>query len=664
MHGKLNWGIIGTGAIAKTFARALAGSKKGNLLAVASRSHTTAEAFASEFKVDHAYDNYESILSDQSVDAVYISTPHPFHAEWTIRACRAKKHVLVEKPMAINHADAMAMIEAAIENDVFLMEAFMYRCHPQTMHLMKLLGEGAIGKVQMIQATFGFEAGFDPEKRLFKNALAGGGILDVGCYPASMARLIAGTEPIEVKGVGQLGKTGVDEAAAAVLKFPNDIVAQLSTSIRVRQDNIVRIFGSEGQILLPNPWVANRTAPDQGKIMLHRWEEHIPREIVIEATETAFTYEADIVGHSILAGLKQAPVPAMTWTDSLGNIATLDAWRDSIGLVYDSEKPENYRTTTVAGTRLRHRDDAPMKYGKIEGIDKPVSCLIMGCDNQKTLPHSAVMYDDFFERGGNTFDTAWIYGGGLQEKLLGQWIKNRNVHDQVVLIAKGAHTPLCTPRDLSRQLVESLERLDTDHADIYMLHRDNPDVPVGEFVDVLNLHRLAGRIKIFGGSNWSIDRIRQANEYAMKNKLIPFSVVSNQFSLARMIEPIWKGCFSASDDESRSWLEQAQMPLLAWSSQSRGFFVQADPNINPTAAAELVRCWYSPENSERLHRVNILALKKKVLPINIALAYVLNQPFPTFALIGPRKIEETRISLKALNVELTTEEMTWLDLRD
>src|SRR5262245_34718066 len=139
MQDKLNWGILGTGAIARKFARALVPSRTGRLLAVASRQQAPADAFARDFGITRAHGTYQALLDDKDVDAVYISTPHPFHAEWAICAARAKKHILCEKPIAMNHAEAMAIIEAARENGVFLMEAFMYRCHPQTQKLMELL---------------------------------------------------------------------------------------------------------------------------------------------------------------------------------------------------------------------------------------------------------------------------------------------------------------------------------------------------------------------------------------------------------------------------------------------------------------------------------------------------------------------------------------------
>jgi aryl-alcohol dehydrogenase-like predicted oxidoreductase len=302
-----------------------------------------------------------------------------------------------------------------------------------------------------------------------------------------------------------------------------------------------------------------------------------------------------------------------------------------------------------------------MKHGRIPGIDKPVSRLILGCDNQPDFPHAVAMFDAFVEAGGNAFDTAYIYHGGHQERLLGQWIKLRNVRDQVVVIVKGAHTPYCNPLDSTTQLIESLNRLGTDYADLYLLHRDNPKIPAGDFVDVLNEHLRAGRVRAFGGSNWSIGRIDEANHYARRNGLVGFSVLSNQFSLARMLDAPWKGCMSATDDASRAWLARAQTPLLAWSSQAQGFFVDQGRSVS-MRGPDMVRCWHGEDNFERLRRARELAQQRGVHATSIALAWVLHQPFPTFALIGPRQLSELRTTLPALDIELTPEEVQWLDL--
>lgn len=660
MSSKINWGIIAAGGIAKSFAKALPHSKTGTLLGIASRSQEKADAFAKEFNVPRAYGSYEAILADKDIQAVYISTPHPQHAEWAIKAAKAGKHILCEKPIALNQYDTQAIIEAARANNVFLMEAFMYRCHPQIAKLIELIKSKAIGDVKIINATFGFNASGAPAtSRIWANDLAGGGILDVGCYAASAARLIAGVangldgpaEPLSLGGAGKLSPvTGVDDYAFALLKFPGDIVAQIGTAVGVTLENNIKVTGSGGTILVHWPWIPAKEGGTV-KITLHKNGAE-PQDIQIETTDWLYALEADVLGNNLAK--KQAPFPAMSWDDTLGNMRTLDLWRNAIGLLYNSEKPENLKP--AHGGKVTKPAKPFIPSGKVPGLAKLASRLVLGVDNQMDYRHAAAMFDDFFERGGNVFDTAHLYGGGVLERNLGTWIKSRGVRNDTVILGKGAHTPWCNPKDLTTQLHESLERLGVDHVDIYMMHRDNLDIPVAEFMDVLNEHVKAGRIKVFGGSNWSLARVAEANEYAKKKGLQGFSAVSNNFSLAVMNEAIWAGCIHVSDDKSIDTLTKSQIALMPWSSQARGFFTDrynADD-------AEMKRVWISPENLKRRDRAYELAKKKGCQPINIALAYVLHQPFPTFALVGPRTIAETASTVQGVTVTLTPAEVTWL----
>lgn len=665
---KVQWGILATGAIAKAFARGLKQSETGELAAVGSRTAEKAEAFGAEFGAPRRHGSYEALLADPGVEAVYVSTPHPQHAEWAIKAAEAGKHGLVEKPIGINQYEAQAMIEAAVANRVFLMEAYMYRCHPQTLRLAELLRERVIGDVAVIQAAFSFQAGFNPESRLWSNALAGGGILDVGGYTTSIARLIAGAarglpfdDPVAISGGGTLHpQTGVDTWAVGTLKFASGIVATVATGIGVNQENVVRIFGTEGNIFLPNPYLAAREGAMPGKIVVNRRGEP-SREIVIDSAVTSFAHEADTVGRAIRAGRTEADI--MSSADTVGNARAQDAWRAAIGLTYESEKPANLKPVTLANRPLRVRAATPIPRGAIVPLDKPVARLIMGVDNQNSAAHAAAVFDDYFERGGNAFDTAWVYGQA-KSVLLGHWIRARGVRDQVVIIAKGAHTPLCTPQSIAAQLTEQLGWFGTDHADLYLMHRDNPEVPVGEFIDALNEEVRAGRIKAFGGSNWSLERVKKANAYAKRKGLQGFSMVSNNLALAEMVKPVWAGCVHVHDADSRRWLKKTQLVLLPWSSQARGFFIPGRARPDKRDDASLAECWYSPDNFKRQARAIELAAKHGVEPVNIALAWVLGQPFPTFPLIGPRTAAETRSSVKALDVRLTRKEMAYLNLED
>ncbi|MHB1001076.1 MAG: aldo/keto reductase [Armatimonadota bacterium] len=668
MSNKLAWGIIGSGNIAKTLARALAASETGELIAIGSRSQKSADKFGDEFNVPRRYGSYEALLADPDVQAVYISTPHPMHAEWAVKAADAGKHILCEKPITLNYPEAMAVFEAARRNNVFLMEAFMYRCHPQTAKLVELIRDGAIGKVSIIQSAFSFNAGYNLDGRLLNDKLGGGGILDVGCYCTSMSRLIAGAalgmpfaEPTSVKAFGLVGQEShVDEYTAGLLKFPDDIIAQVATGVRLNQDNSLRIYGSEGSIVVPSPWIPGRDGIST-TIILNKSGE-ASQEIVIDPPADLYTIEVDTVAAAVSKG--EVSASAMSWEDTLGNMRTLDAWRDEIGLAYPVERADAIYPT-VDHKPLAARSGNKMKYGTIEGVEKPVSRMVMGvmlAGAQMYMPHVSMLFDEFFASGGNCFDTAHIYFGGLSENALGKWINNRGIREQTVILDKGAHTPCCNPIDLTTQLMESLERLGTDYIDIYIMHRDNPDIPVGEFIDVLNEHKNAGRIRAFGGSNWSLDRVDAANEYAKSKGLAGFSAVSNNFSLARMVDPVWGGCISASDPESRAWFEKTRMPLMAWSSLARGFFAIGDPA--DLSNAEMVRCWYSDDNFMRLERLKKMAAERGVPPMAIAMAYALCQPFEMYALFGPATIDEMRISMQALDIELSPDELKWLNLEN
>jgi predicted dehydrogenase/aryl-alcohol dehydrogenase-like predicted oxidoreductase len=667
---ELRWGLIGTGAIAKAFAHGLTQVDAGQITAVGSRSAENARKFADANDLPGAtcHGSYKDLLADDNVDAVYVATPHPMHAPWAIKAAEAGKHVLVEKPMALNHAEAQQMIEAAREMGVFLMEAFMYRCHPQTAKLVELLQQKVIGDVRMVRASFGFKGPDGTEGRLNDPMLAGGGIMDVGCYPASFSRLVASVvtgrsaatpDDLQASGVVQ---DGVDHVAAATLRFDHEqgppVVAQIATSIRAGLDNTATIFGSGGRIDVPNPWTADRNGGGEFKIVVHAGGQRTEHTGSTDAT--AFGIEARLAAEAIVAGKQQADGPAMTWDDSLGNAKTLDQWRAKVGVTYPHETGEHSRPAAGRKPAPQPRPGRPeMRFGRVQGLDRDVSVMVMGCDNKNSLAEAAPVWDHWIEVGGNTFDTAWVYGRKKQQ-IMGQWLKNRGLTEYVNLICKGAHTPHCNPEGITRELHQSLEDFGLDQVPIYIMHRDNPDVPVGEFIDVLDEHARAGRIGVVGGSNWSIDRFQAANAYAKANGKQGMSLLNNNLSLARMVTPVWGGCVSASDPESLAYLEKTGTANFSWSSQARGYFVSRD------ATGMIVggqNNWDSPDNQKRRERAFELAEKYDVSALNIAAAYVLCQPFPSFALIGPRTINEITTSLPGLSVQLSTDELAYLDLR-
>ncbi|HEX8551647.1 MAG TPA: Gfo/Idh/MocA family oxidoreductase [Abditibacteriaceae bacterium] len=335
---QLNWGILGTGSIARKFAEGVLGSRTGKLVAVGSRSQESADTFADKFSISTRHATYEALLADPNVQAIYIATPHPMHMEWAIRIADAGKHVLCEKPITLNASDTAKVVDAAQRNNVVLMEAFMYRCHPQTAKLVELLRQNVIGQVRMISATFAFSAGFNAESRLFKRELGGGGILDVGCYATSMARLIAGVaqggefaEPTEVVAVGHLNEAGTDSWTAAVLKFPGDIVAQVATGVQWNGSNNVVIHGEKGSIEIPSPWFCDA---GEGNANIKVFGENA-QEIEARDERGLYAIEADTFAEAVETG--KVPHPAMSPQDSLGNMQTLDKWRAAIGLRYPQE---------------------------------------------------------------------------------------------------------------------------------------------------------------------------------------------------------------------------------------------------------------------------------------------------------------------------------------
>ncbi len=664
----LNWGILATGRIAHALAGAITTTPGNRLAAVASRDLSHAKVFADQYAPATAHGSYDALLADPNVDVIYVATPHPLHAQWTIKALAAGKHVLCEKPLGVNAAEVMAMTHAAAVHRRFLMEAFMYRCHPQTRIVRELIASGAIGEIRHISANFGYQTSVDAVSRLFANALGGGGILDVGCYPVSLARLLLNEEPTTVKAHGHLGSTGVDEWTTALLGFSNGVSAQVATGIRVGLDNSARISGSKGHIQLPNPWLP---ADAQGQ-----WRFELTSagrtEQISGTSKPLYVLEVEAVAEAITEGKLESS--AMSWQDSLGNARVLDAWRAEIGLEYQQEQPATHRGPLVA---LRHpvAADAPMTRGTVKGLAQNMAHLVMGCDNQPNASHAGVMWDHYFDRGGNAFDTAFVYGNGSMEKLLGHWHQQRNIRSDMVIIGKGAHTPHCFPDQIGPQLDVSLERLQTDYIDVYFLHRDNTDIPVGEFVDALNAEVARGRIKVFGGSNWTLPRVQAVNAYARENGKQGFAAVSNNLSLARMVMPIWPGVESSWDPAFRSYLQDSGTALMPWSSQARGFFTPwvdavlaeqgqragAGTRVEPTID-ELQRTWFAQDNFERRRRAFTLANSFGTSAINIALAYVLRQSFPVFALIGPRTLSELDSCINALALKLTAAQIAWLNL--
>ena len=668
----VRWGIIGAGGIAKAFLYGLNSTDTGTLVAIGSRNPDK-PTLKTDFPGARIHDGYQALLDDPEIDAVYIATPHPHHAEWAIKAAEAGKHALVEKPMGLTAFQAEAMFDAAHKHHTFMGEAFMYRHHPHTQIVVDLVKSGAVGEVRMIKSSFGFALPkFMPEHRLFANNLAGGGIIDIGGYPVSMSRLIAGAaagkpflDPETTLGVAHLGKQGTDEWAAAVLKFDNEIIAEVSCSTMLKQDNLLRIVGTEGRIEVQDFLFASgepsgmTTETGTFHVVLNRGET---RTYGGKKRKPLYAYEINSTAAAIRTGRLEFDPPGMTWADTIGNLRALDKWRADVGLEYNIEKAPRRGAVTIRGDKLKAPKTGGIAKRQITGVSQPTSMVAIGFEYFPRFAGAAMLLDRFYELGGNLFDTAWLYGAGRTKSFFGDWARSRGVkRSSYVLIGKGAHSPLCYPDQVGKQLAKSLDRMQTDHVDIYFMHRDNPDVPVGEFVDALNVEVKAGRIRdLLGGSNWTHRRMDAAIRYANKNGLRAPNALSNNFALPEMVLQMWDGCVSAGDDAYKAWLKRRKIPNFSWSSQGRGFFTEA-AGRDKFDNQEIVKSRYSPRNFKRRDRAVELAKQLGVSPIQIALAYVLNQPLEIIPLIGPRSLAELENSLEATMITLTQGQVKWLE---
>ena len=321
-----------------------------------------------------------------------------------------------------------------------------------------------------------------------------------------------------------------------------------------------------------------------------------------------------------------------------------------------------------------------MIYGEVTGIDQPVSRLVLGTMiiNAGELERSFSLMDAALELGCTTLDTAHVYAGGESERAIGLWMEARGNRDKVVILSKGAHPGggrnRVTPEDIASDLNDSLGRLRSDYIDIYVLHRDDLDAPVGPIVECLNEHLAAGRVNVIGGSNWTHQRIQEANEYAEAHNLVPFTVSSPNYGLAEQVENPWgPGCVGLGGPgqaEARKWYEENQMAIFAYSSLGRGFFSGRITRENFEELKEkrmidgaCLTAYCHEVNFKRLARAQILAEEKGMTVPQIAVAYIMNEPLNVFALVGAANRDEFKANGEACELKLTPEETAWLDLR-
>ena len=320
MDGQLNWGLLSTAKINRALIKPLNASKQTRLLAVASRSQSSANAYAKEWNIPRAHGSYESLLGDPEIDVIYNSLPNHMHAEWTIKALRAGKHVLCEKPITVTLSDLDAMITAAKESGKVLAEAFMYRHHAQTIKVKELIDGGVLGKIQLIKSAFTFTLTREDNYRNFKD-MGGGSIWDVGCYPISYTRTILGADPVEVFGWQVQGPGGNDESFIGQMRFKNGVHAQFDSGFKSPSRSYMEIVGSEAVMKIPNPFkpgVKNLIEIVRGN----------NSEIIKVKGQELYLGEVEDMCNAIT----QNKSPRISLEDSRGNIATI------LALVESAEK--------------------------------------------------------------------------------------------------------------------------------------------------------------------------------------------------------------------------------------------------------------------------------------------------------------------------------------
>ncbi len=316
-----------------------------------------------------------------------------------------------------------------------------------------------------------------------------------------------------------------------------------------------------------------------------------------------------------------------------------------------------------------------MQYRRIPDSDKRISRIVQGTImfNSQRQDECNALADALYAEGCNAFDSGHNYGGGGAERALGHWMATRGNRDDVFVLTKGCHFNAdrnrVTPYDLSSDLHDSLVRLQSDYIDLYLLHRDDPTMPVGPLVDRLHQHREEGKILAYGGSNWTPQRIEEANAYAQAQGKAPFVASSPNFSLAPQAANPYRDSLTISGpqgEQARSYYKINQMPLFTWSSLAQGFMTGAFRRDNLDSFTDdfqrlTIKAYCSEENFQRLDRVEALGRKLGLTIPQVATAYVLNYPLNVFALIGCHTVEEWQANQAAVAVDLSWETLTWLE---
>jgi xylose dehydrogenase (NAD/NADP) len=314
----LNWGLLSTARINNALIPPLRASKRNSLLAVASRTQESADKYARERKISRAHGSYEALLADPEIDVIYNSLPNHLHAEWTIKAVETGKHVLCEKPLALSVDEVDAVQAAARKHGRIVMEAFMYRHHPQTLKVQEIVKSGALGTLKLIRGSFSFILSRAEDIRLLDPALGGGSIWDIGCYPISYARSVIGGNPLEVFGWQVTGETGIDETFVGQMRFDHDVLAQFDCSFAIPLHSFMEIAGSEGMLNIPSPF-----KPEINE-KIHLTHGDKTETIKIKGQEL-YIGEVENMADAILLGRE----PRISLDDSRANVAVISALLES-----------------------------------------------------------------------------------------------------------------------------------------------------------------------------------------------------------------------------------------------------------------------------------------------------------------------------------------------
>ena len=664
---KIRWGIVGNGSIASAFAHSIKYCQYSELIGVYGRNDDKLNSFSSKFDIK-PYKDINDLIASKEIDAVYIATPHSSHYEYSLLAIKNKKHILCEKPMTINHLESMVLLNLAKEAEVFLMEAYMYRVHPQTFNILDNLSifDNKKNKIT-ITSSFGFSADLPESHRLRNPYMGGGAILDVGCYPLSMAKLIAGrlnglsfADPETIDAKGRLDSTGVDLQSEAHIVFSGNVEAYIKCAIDEDYTNDLKISDGNIDLVASQPWHCGQFQDGNSSLEIYK-DNKLYKEIPFKDEVGLFTREIDHASECILD--KKLESQYVSHLDTQSNMLWLDKWRESLNIVCPFSELES---SPISESKFYLMQESKLQETSLNGIDKSGSRLALGCDNQTSALHAFTMFDHFYGSGGRIFDTAYIYNNGKGDKYLGDWINSRNVEDEIIVLGKGAHTPECSPEFIRPQIIESLERLNINKIDIFCLHRDNPDIPVAEFMDALNEVWSEGLIGSLGASNWELNRFSEARDYSAANDKEAFSVLSNNFSLAEMVDPVWPGCVG-TNNEYLNYLIDNKVMLFPWSSQARGFFIKnkeitSNEHFSNPSLEEEIRVWHDEKNLKRRKKCFAIAESRNVQPIQVALAYVIQKSPLIFPLIGPRTVLETDSSIAATQLNLSKEEMSELSI--